>query len=32
MIDVPGRMFDVEVFYTDAPEKDYYQAVIRTVM
>jgi len=32
LIDVPGRMFDVEVFYTDAPEKDYYAAVIRTVM
>jgi pre-mRNA-splicing factor ATP-dependent RNA helicase DHX15/PRP43 len=24
LIDVPGRMFDVEIFYTDAPEKDYY--------
>ena len=32
LIDVPGRMFDVEIFYTDQPEKDYYQAVIRTVL
>ena len=32
LIDVPGRMFDVQVFYTDAPEKDYYQAVLKTVM
>lgn len=31
MIDVPGRMFDVQINYTEAPEKDYYAAVIRTV-
>jgi len=24
-------MFDVEIIYTEAPEKDYYAAVIRTV-
>jgi pre-mRNA-splicing factor ATP-dependent RNA helicase DHX15/PRP43 len=32
LIDVPGRMYPVEVFYTQAPEKDYYQATIKTVM
>ena len=32
LIDVPGRMFPVEVFYTDSPEKDYYQAVVKTVV
>jgi pre-mRNA-splicing factor ATP-dependent RNA helicase DHX15/PRP43 len=32
LIDVPGRMFPVEVFYTEAPEKDYFEAVIKTVM
>jgi pre-mRNA-splicing factor ATP-dependent RNA helicase DHX15/PRP43 len=32
LIDVPGRMFGVEVFYTDKPEKDYYKAAIRTVL
>jgi pre-mRNA-splicing factor ATP-dependent RNA helicase DHX15/PRP43 len=25
-------MFPVEVFYTEAPEKDYFEAVIKTVM
>lgn len=28
LIDVPGRMFPVELMYTEAPEKDYYSAVI----
>jgi pre-mRNA-splicing factor ATP-dependent RNA helicase DHX15/PRP43 len=32
LIDVPGRMYPVEVFYTEAPEKDYFEAVIKTVM
>jgi pre-mRNA-splicing factor ATP-dependent RNA helicase DHX15/PRP43 len=32
LIDVPGRMYPVEIFYTQAPEKDYYQATIKTVM
>ena len=32
LIDVPGRMFPVEVFYTETPEKDYFEATIRTVM
>lgn len=30
LIDVPGRMYPVEVFYTDAPEKDYYHASVKT--
>lgn len=25
-------MYPVEIFYTQAPEKDYYQATIKTVM
>jgi pre-mRNA-splicing factor ATP-dependent RNA helicase DHX15/PRP43 len=32
MIDVPGRMFDVEIHYTEAPEKDYYLATIKRVI
>ena len=32
LIDVPGRMFPVEIFYTDAPEKDYYSSVVKTVV
>ena len=32
LIDVPGRMFPVEIFYTEAPEKDYFDATIKTVM
>ena len=32
MIDVPGRMFPVEVFYTEKPENDYYLAAIKAVM
>ena len=31
LVDVPGRMFDVEINYTEAPEKDYYQATIAKV-
>ena len=32
LIDVPGRLFDVEIFYTEKPETDYYKAVVRTVV
>jgi len=32
LIDVPGRVFDVEINYTEKPEQDYYAATIRTVM
>ena len=32
LIDVPGRMFDVEIFYTEKPETDYYKIVVRTVV
>jgi pre-mRNA-splicing factor ATP-dependent RNA helicase DHX15/PRP43 len=32
LMSVPGRMYPVEVFYTQAPEKDYYAATIKTVM
>jgi pre-mRNA-splicing factor ATP-dependent RNA helicase DHX15/PRP43 len=32
LLDVPGRMFPVEIFYTPKPETDYLVAAIRTVM
>ena len=32
LLDVPGRMFPVEIFYTPEPEKDYLIAAIRTVI
>eukprot|EP00392_Amoebophrya_sp_AT5.2_P018958 g19625.t1 len=32
MINVPGRTFPVEIYYTPEPEKDYLQAAIRTVL
>jgi pre-mRNA-splicing factor ATP-dependent RNA helicase DHX15/PRP43 len=32
LLDVPGRMFPVEIFYTPKPETDYLIAAIRTVM
>jgi pre-mRNA-splicing factor ATP-dependent RNA helicase DHX15/PRP43 len=32
LIDVPGRMFPVEVFYSEKPENDYYLAAIKAVM
>jgi len=32
LIDVPGRMYPVEVFYTDKPESDYYLAAVKAVM
>jgi pre-mRNA-splicing factor ATP-dependent RNA helicase DHX15/PRP43 len=31
-IDVPGRMFKVDVFYTAEPEKDYLEAAIKTAV
>ncbi len=30
LLDVPGRMYPVEIFYTPEPEKDYLIAAIRT--
>ena len=32
LLDVPGRMFPVELFYTPKPESDYLVAAVRTVM
>jgi pre-mRNA-splicing factor ATP-dependent RNA helicase DHX15/PRP43 len=32
LIDIPGRMYPVEIFYTPKPESDYLAASIRTVM
>jgi pre-mRNA-splicing factor ATP-dependent RNA helicase DHX15/PRP43 len=32
LLDVPGRMFPVEIFYTPEPEKDYLIASVRTVL
>ncbi len=32
LLDVPGRMYPVEIFYTPEPEKDYLIAAIRTVI
>jgi pre-mRNA-splicing factor ATP-dependent RNA helicase DHX16 len=29
---VPGRMFEVEEYYTKAPEADYLDAAARTVL
>ncbi|KAL9646511.1 hypothetical protein ABK040_006570 [Willaertia magna] len=29
---IPGRLFPVEVFYTNEPERDYYEAAVRTVI
>ena len=31
LIDVPGRMFPVEVNYTEKPESDYYISAVKTV-
>jgi len=31
LLDVPGRMFPVEIFYTPKPETDYLAAAIKTV-
>jgi pre-mRNA-splicing factor ATP-dependent RNA helicase DHX15/PRP43 len=32
LIKVPGRLFPVEIFYTQEPERDYLEAAIRTVV
>ena len=32
LLDVPGRMFPVEIFYTPKPETDYLHAAVRTVL
>lgn len=32
MLSVPGRTFPVEIYYTSAPERDYLDAAIRTVL
>lgn len=32
LLDVPGRMYPVEIFYSAKPETDYLQAAIRTVV
>lgn len=32
LLKVPGRTFPVEIFYTNEPERDYLEAVIRSVI
>ncbi|KAK4523669.1 hypothetical protein GAYE_PCTG71G1565 [Galdieria yellowstonensis] len=32
LLNVPGRVYPVEVYYTPEPEKDYLEAAIRTVI
>ena len=32
LLQVPGRTFPVEIFYTPEPERDYLEAAIRTVL
>ncbi|KAL6078692.1 RNA helicase [Balamuthia mandrillaris] len=32
LMEVPGRLFPVEIFYTPEPERDYLEAAIRTVV
>jgi len=32
LMNVPGRTFPVEIFYTPEPERDYLEAAIRTVI
>merc|ERR1719201_2073987 len=32
LLNIPGRTFPVEVFYTPEPERDYLEAAIRTVV
>lgn len=32
LMNIPGRLFPVEIFYTPEPERDYVEAAIRTVM
>merc|ERR1719197_684021 len=30
LLKVPGRLFPVQIFYTQEPERDYFEAAIRT--
>lgn len=32
LLDIPGRLHPVEIFYTLEPEKDYLEAAIRTAV
>ena len=32
LIDIPGRTFPVEIFYTPEPQKDYLVSAIRTTI
>ena len=32
LLDVPGRMYPVEVFYTQSPEQDYFASAVKTVL
>jgi pre-mRNA-splicing factor ATP-dependent RNA helicase DHX15/PRP43 len=32
LMNVPGRTFPVEIYYTPQPEKDYLEASIRTAL
>eukprot|EP00351_Strombidinopsis_sp_SopsisLIS2011_P006269 CAMPEP_0116872896 /NCGR_PEP_ID=MMETSP0463-20121206/3818_1 /TAXON_ID=181622 /ORGANISM="Strombidinopsis sp, Strain SopsisLIS2011" /LENGTH=142 /DNA_ID=CAMNT_0004513919 /DNA_START=575 /DNA_END=1003 /DNA_ORIENTATION=+ len=32
LINVPGRMFPVDILYTPKPEQDYFLACVRTIM
>lgn len=32
VIKIPGRLYPVEILYTDKPESDYFEAAIRTVL
>lgn len=32
IIKIPGRLFPVEIFYTQSPEIDYLSATMRTIM
>eukprot|EP01065_Artemidia_motanka_P011802 TRINITY_DN1642_c7_g1_i1.p1 TRINITY_DN1642_c7_g1~~TRINITY_DN1642_c7_g1_i1.p1 ORF type:complete len:727 (+),score=205.35 TRINITY_DN1642_c7_g1_i1:88-2268(+) len=32
LMNIPGRLFPVEIFYTTEPERDYVDAAIRTVL
>lgn len=32
LMNVPGRLYPVEIFYTPEPERDYLEAAIRTVL
>uniref|UniRef100_A0A0G4GML2 RNA helicase n=1 Tax=Chromera velia CCMP2878 TaxID=1169474 RepID=A0A0G4GML2_9ALVE len=32
LLNIPGRAFPVEIFYTPEPERDYFEAAVRTVI